>query len=51
MKTGDVMSSGDKGINTFQRYLSAWGILCMAAGVLTGSFLSGLRRLQIPASA
>ncbi len=51
MKTGDVMSSGDKGINTFQRYLSVWGILCMAAGVLTGSFLSGLRRLQILASA
>lgn len=42
MKTGDVMSSGDKGINTFQRYLSVWVILCMAAGVLTGSFLPAI---------
>ena len=28
------MSKQNSGINTFQRYLSVWVILCMAAGVL-----------------
>ena len=33
------MSKQNSGINTFQRYLSVWVILCMAAGVLIGKFL------------
>ena len=30
------MSKQNSGINTFQRYLSIWVILCMAAGILIG---------------
>lgn len=33
------MSKQNSGINTFQRYLSIWVILCMAAGILIGKFL------------
>lgn len=32
------------GINPFQRYLSLWVFLCMAAGVLVGHFLPALPR-------
>jgi ACR3 family arsenite efflux pump ArsB len=32
------MSNQSKGINTFQRYLSVWVLLCMAIGVLIGHF-------------
>ena len=31
---GEIMSNQSKGINTFQRYLSVWVLLCMAIGVL-----------------
>ncbi len=33
------MKSGEKGINTFQRYLSVWVLLCMAVGVSIGHFI------------
>lgn len=33
------MAKQEKGINTFQRYLSVWVLLCMAIGVLIGHFL------------
>ena len=32
------MSNQSKGINTFQRYLSVWVLICMAIGVLIGHF-------------
>ncbi|MDD6789438.1 MAG: ACR3 family arsenite efflux transporter [Lachnospira sp.] len=45
------MNSQKKAINTFQRYLSVWVLLCMAAGVLIGHFVpavpAALGRLQI----
>ncbi len=45
------MNSKKKAINTFQRYLSVWVLLCMAAGVLIGHFVpavpAALGRLQI----
>ena len=45
------MSKKEKGINTFQRYLSVWVLLCMAIGVLIGHFLpmipNALDKLQI----
>lgn len=45
------MSNQNKGINTFQRYLSVWVLLCMAIGVLIGHFLpmipDALEKLQI----
>ena len=31
-----------KGINTFQRYLSVWVLLCMAIGVLIGHFIPAI---------
>lgn len=33
------MENQGKGISTFQRYLSVWVLLCMAAGVLIGYFI------------
>lgn len=33
------MENQGKGISTFQRYLSVWVLLCMAAGVLIGYFM------------
>ena len=48
---GRIMSNENKGINTFQRYLSVWVLLCMAIGVLIGHFLpvipDALEKLQI----
>ena len=45
------MNNQKKAINTFQRYLSVWVLLCMAAGVLIGHFVpavpAALGRLQI----
>ena len=45
------MPKQEKGINTFQRYLSVWVLLCMAIGVLIGHFLpmfpDTLEKLQI----
>ena len=45
------MNSKKKAINTFQRYLSVWVLLCMAAGVLIGHFVpavpAALGRFQI----
>ena len=45
------MSNQRKGINTFQRYLSVWVLLCMAIGVLIGHFIPAIPtafgRLQI----
>ena len=45
------MKEQEKGINTFQRYLSVWVLLCMAVGVFTGRFFpripEALDRLQI----
>lgn len=36
-----VMSKESKaeGINSFQKYLSVWVLLCMAVGILIGKFL------------
>nr|WP_316137973.1 ACR3 family arsenite efflux transporter [Negativicoccus succinicivorans] len=34
-----MMEKQEKGINTFQRYLSVWVLLCMFIGVLIGHFL------------
>ena len=31
-----------KSINTFQRYLSVWVLLCMAIGVLIGHFIPAI---------
>ena len=39
---GEVMSNKSKGINTFQRYLSVWVLLCMAIGVLIGHFVPAI---------
>ena len=36
------MSNQSKGINTFQRYLSVWVLLCMAMGVLIGHFIPAI---------
>lgn len=36
---GKVMNNQSKGMNTFQRYLSVWVLICMAIGVLIGHFL------------
>lgn len=33
------MNNQSKGINTFQRYLSVWVLLCMAIGVVIGHFI------------
>ena len=33
------MKKEDTGINTFQRYLSVWVLLCMVIGVLIGHFI------------
>lgn len=45
------MDKDKKGINTFQRYLSVWVLLCMAVGVLIGRFIpavtTALDKLQI----
>ena len=45
------MPKQEKGINTFQRYLSVWVLLCMATGVLIGHFQpmfpDTLEKLQI----
>jgi ACR3 family arsenite transporter len=43
--------SGGKRLNVFERYLSLWVAVCMAAGVALGKFLpgltEGLRRMEI----
>jgi ACR3 family arsenite transporter len=43
--------SGGKRLNVFERYLSLWVVVCMAAGVALGKLLpgltEGLRRLEI----
>jgi ACR3 family arsenite transporter len=31
-----------KGINFFEKYLTIWVLLCMAAGILIGKFLPGI---------
>ena len=36
------MKNQSKGINTFQRYLSVWVLLCMAIGVLIGHFVPAI---------
>ena len=36
------MRNQSKGINTFQRYLSVWVLLCMAIGVLIGHFIPAI---------
>ena len=36
------MNNQSKGINTFQRYLSVWVLLCMAIGVLIGHFVPAI---------
>ena len=45
------MAKQEKGINTFQRYLSVWVLLCMVIGVLIGHFLpmipDALDKMQI----
>ena len=33
------MNNQSKGMNTFQRYLSVWVLLCMAIGVLIGHYV------------
>ena len=33
------MSNQNKGINTFQKYLSVWVLICMAIGVAVGHFI------------
>lgn len=38
------MENQGKGISTFQRYLSVWVLLCMAAGVLIGYFMPVIPR-------
>lgn len=38
------MENQGKGISTFQRYLSVWVLLCMAAGVLIGYFIPVIPR-------
>ena len=39
---GEVMDDQNKGINTFQRYLSVWVMLCMVIGVLIGRFIPAI---------
>ena len=39
------MSNQSKGINTFQRYLSVWVLLCMAIGVLIGHLIPAIPAL------
>lgn len=39
------MAEKNSGISTFQRYLSVWVLLCMAAGVLLGHFLPAVPEL------
>ena len=39
---GKVMNNQNKAINTFQRYLSVWVLLCMAMGVLIGHFVPAI---------
>ncbi len=39
---GKVMNDQSKGMNTFQRYLSVWVLLCMAIGVLIGHFVPAI---------
>lgn len=45
------MTAQNKGISTFQRYLTIWVLLCMITGVLIGHFIPGvpdaLGKLQI----
>lgn len=45
------MEKSKSGISTFQRYLSLWVLLCMAAGILIGRFLPAvpefLSRLEV----
>lgn len=36
------MDTEKKDINTFQRYLSCWVLLCMGIGILIGKFLPGI---------
>lgn len=36
------MSKEKSGIGVFQKYLTLWVILCMAAGILVGKFLPGI---------
>ena len=38
----EVMNNQNKAINTFQRYLSVWVLLCMAIGVLIGHFIPAI---------
>lgn len=40
------MSNQSKGINTFQRYLSVWVLLCMAIGVLIGHFIPAIPEIR-----
>jgi ACR3 family arsenite transporter len=39
---GEVMSNQNKGINTFQKYLSVWVLICMAIGVAVGHFIPAI---------
>ena len=39
------MKKENAGINTFQRYLSLWVLLCMAVGILIGKFLPAVPEL------
>lgn len=39
---GEAMNDQSKSINTFQRYLSVWVLLCMAIGVLIGHFIPAI---------
>jgi len=32
----------NNGIGFFEKYLTVWVLLCMAAGILTGKFLPGI---------
>ncbi|MCI1654458.1 MAG: ACR3 family arsenite efflux transporter [Lachnospiraceae bacterium] len=36
------MSNQNKGINTFQKYLSVWVLICMAIGVAVGHFIPAI---------
>ena len=36
------MEKGKSAISGFQKYLTVWVILCMAAGILIGKFLPGI---------
>jgi ACR3 family arsenite transporter len=40
--SGGTQAGGPKRLGPFERYLSAWVLLCMAAGVSAGAFLPGL---------